>query len=181
MFPDVFLFEPDVFLDERGYFMEAFNEKTLQKLGFSFKFVQDNHSFSNSSGVLRGLHYQLSEKAQTKLIRVIKGAIWDVVVDLRKGSPTFKKWEGFILSENNKRQLLVPKGFAHGFCTIVKETEVIYKVDEFYSPEFDRGICWNDDELQISWPVQKPILSVKDASLPPLREAENDFVWRSWP
>lgn len=178
MFPDVFLFEPDVFFDERGYFMEAYNEKTFRNHGLSFAFIQDNQSFSDRPGILRGMHYQLEDKAQTKLIRVVKGAIWDCVVDLRKGSPTYKKWQGFLLSSDNKKQLLVPKGFAHGFCTMTEKTEVLYKVDEYYSPEHERGFCWNDMELNIHWPVKKPILSVKDAKLPPLSKAEMNFFWR---
>ena len=123
------------------------------------------------------MHYQLAPKAQAKLIRVATGAIYDVVVDMRKGSPTYGKWEGYILSEHNKHQLLVPKGFAHGFCTITENVNVLYKVDELYSPEHDRGIAWDDPELAIEWPVSEPILSEKDARHPGLSEAGNNFVW----
>lgn len=149
---DVFILEPKVHNDNRGFFMESYNERKLRELGVHQNFIQDNHSLSTDAGVLRGLHYQLNPKAQTKLVRVTAGAIYDVVVDIRRGSPTFGQWIGVILSAHNHRQLLVPKGFAHGFCTLVPNTEVQYKVDEYYSPECDRGILWNDPELGIDWP-----------------------------
>ena len=171
----VYLIEPDVFEDHRGFFMESYNERKFDELGIDYKFVQDNHSLSVEAGVIRGLHYQLNPKAQTKLVRVIAGAIYDVVVDIRKHSPTFGQWVGVILSAFNKRQLLVPRGFAHGFCTLVPNTEVLYKVDEFYSPEHDRGILWNDPELGIDWPTANPILSEKDKNHPLLRDAEINF------
>lgn len=138
------LLEPVVHGDNRGFFMESYNEEVMQKAGVSFQFIQDNQSLSAEVGVLRGLHYQLNPKAQTKLIRVLSGVIYDVILDIRRNSPTFGQWAGVILSEYNKRQLLVPKGFAHGFCTLVPNTQVLYKVDEYYSPENDRGILWND-------------------------------------
>ena len=171
----VYLIEPDVFGDHRGFFMESYNERKLNELGISYRFVQDNHSLSVEAGVIRGLHYQLNPKAQTKLVRVIAGAIYDVVVDIRKQSPTFGQWVGVILSAYNKRQLLVPRGFAHGFCTLVPNTEVLYKVDEFYSPEHDRGILWNDPDLGIDWPTANPVLSEKDKNHPFLRDAEINF------
>lgn len=177
IFDGVFVLEPTVYKDERGFFMESYNEQTFRKLGFDIQFVQDNHSLSVKAGTIRGLHYQLHPKAQTKLVRVTRGAIYDVIVDIRKGSPTFGKWQAFILSADNKRQLLVPKGFAHGFCTLVENTEVQYKVDEYYSLEHDRGILWNDPALGIDWPVTDPILSEKDANLPLLADAEMNFVW----
>jgi len=177
IFDGVFVLEPTVYKDERGFFMESYNEQTFRKLGFDIQFVQDNHSLSVKAGTIRGLHYQLHPKAQTKLVRVTRGAIFDVIVDIRQGSPTFGKWQGFILSADNKRQLLVPKGFAHGFCTLVENTEVQYKVDEYYSPEHDRGILWNDPALGIDWPVTDPILSEKDANHPLLADAEMNFVW----
>ncbi|HZG59611.1 MAG TPA: dTDP-4-dehydrorhamnose 3,5-epimerase [Anoxybacillus sp.] len=176
-FKDAFLIEPKVFGDHRGFFMESYNDKVFKELGFNYEFVQDNHSLSVEVGTLRGLHYQLEPYAQTKLVRVIRGAIYDVIVDIRKGSPTYGEWQGFILSEGNKRQLLVPKGFAHGFCTIVPNTEVLYKVDNYYSPEHDRGICWNDPDLNIDWPTNSPILSEKDSKHPRLAEAENNFTY----
>lgn len=171
----VYLIEPAVHGDSRGFFMESYNAQKFRDAGIHFDFVQDNHSLSVETGVIRGLHYQLAAKAQTKLLRVLAGAIYDVVVDIRKSSPTFGQWQGFILSAENKRQLLVPKGFAHGFCTLVPNTEVFYKVDEFYSPEHDRGIRWNDPALGIDWPTSKPILSDKDQKHPLLQDAEINF------
>lgn len=171
----VMLGEPLVFGDHRGYFMESYNRNRWEELGYSFSFVQDNHSLSTQAGVIRGLHYQLSPKAQTKLVRVLNGAIYDVVVDIRKDSSTYGQWASFILSDDNKRQLLVPQGFAHGFCTLTPNTQVFYKVDQYYSPELDRGIRWNDPELSIDWPTTKPVLSEKDLQLPFFRHAETDY------
>ena len=170
--PGVVVLEPEVFGDRRGFFMESYNARRFRELGIDVTFVQDNHSLSVEAGVIRGLHYQLPPKAQTKLVRVVAGAIYDVAVDLRRGSPTFGKWTGVILSSANQRQLLVPKGFAHGFCTLVPNTEVLYKVDEYYAPELDRGIRWNDPALGIDWPVAEPILSDRDRGHPLLEEAE---------
>lgn len=172
---DVVILEPTVHGDHRGFFMESYNSQKFNDLGIHHLFIQDNHSLSVEAGVLRGLHYQLNPKAQTKLVRVTAGAIYDVVVDIRKSSPTFGQWISVILSAENKRQLLVPKGFAHGFCTIVPNTEVLYKVDEYYSAEHDRGILWNDPSLQIDWPISSPILSEKDQKHPLLKDAENNF------
>ncbi|WP_449603527.1 dTDP-4-dehydrorhamnose 3,5-epimerase [Paenibacillus sp. Marseille-Q9583] len=169
------LLEPVVHGDNRGFFMESYNEESMHKLGVNNKFIQDNQSLSAEVGVLRGLHYQLNPKAQTKLIRVLTGAIYDVIVDIRRNSPTFGQWVGVILSEYNKRQLLVPKGFAHGFCTLVPNTQVLYKVDEYYSPENDRGILWNDPALGIDWPTSSLILSDKDQRHPVLKDAELNF------
>ncbi len=172
------LIDPTVFGDHRGFFMESYSSQKFAENGIGCEFVQDNHSLSVEAGVLRGLHYQLNPKAQSKLVRVTAGAIYDVVVDIRNGSPTFGQWEGFILSSANKRQLFVPQGFAHGFCTLVSHTEVLYKVDEFYSPENDRGIAWNDPILGIDWPVLQPILSDKDSKHPLLADAELNFVYK---
>lgn len=166
------LIEPVVHGDHRGFFMESYNEKLMHENGIMHKFIQDNHSLSAEPGVLRGMHYQLNPKAQTKLIRVISGSIYDVILDVRKDSPTFGQWQGFILSDANKRQLLVPQGFAHGFCTLAANTQVIYKVDEYYSPEHDRGIAWDDPSLSIDWPVSNPVLSDKDKHHPLLKDAE---------
>jgi dTDP-4-dehydrorhamnose 3,5-epimerase len=171
------LIEPNVFGDHRGFFMESYNYKSFCLHGIDNEFIQDNHSLSVESNVLRGLHYQLYPKAQTKLVRATAGKIFDVVVDIRHGSPTYGQWEGFILSAENKLQLLVPKGFAHGFCTLVPNSEVQYKVDEVYSPEHDRGIAWNDPALAIDWPVSNPILSDKDGKHPVLADAEINFVY----
>ncbi len=169
------LVEPVVHGDHRGFFMESYNEKLMHENGIMHKFIQDNHSLSAEPGVLRGMHYQLNPKAQTKLIRVISGSIYDVILDIRKDSPTFGQWQGFILSDANKRQLLVPQGFAHGFCTLAANTQVIYKVDEYYSPEHDRGIAWDDPSLNIDWPVSSPVLSDKDTRHPLLKDAELNF------
>ncbi|MEH7557861.1 dTDP-4-dehydrorhamnose 3,5-epimerase [Priestia megaterium] len=176
-FEDVILIEPKVFGDHRGFFTESYNKEMFKQNGIDIDFIQDNHSLSQQPGTLRGMHYQLNEKAQTKLVRVTRGAIYDVIVDIRKGSPTYGEWQGFILSADNKRQLLVPKGFAHGFCTIGENTEVQYKVDELYSPEHDRGIAWNDPALNIDWPFNNPVLSDKDTKHLTLAEADNNFTW----
>lgn len=174
-FKDAFILEPNVFGDHRGFFLESYNEKVFEEIGLNYSFIQDNQSLSVEAGTLRGLHYQLAPYAQTKLVRVIRGAIYDVILDIRKGSPTYGKWQGFILTEANKRQLLVPRGFAHGFCTLVKNTEVLYKVDNYYSAQHDRGIQWNDPHLNIDWHVKEPILSDKDAKHPSFKDAENNF------
>jgi dTDP-4-dehydrorhamnose 3,5-epimerase len=173
------IIEPKVFTDNRGFFMESYNLQIFEELGLKFDFVQDNHSLSVEKDVIRGLHYQLSPRAQTKLIRVIAGAIYDVVVDIRKGSPTFSQWVGVILSDENHRMLLVPKGFAHGFCTLKENTHVQYKVDNYYSAQNDRGILWNDPEIGIDWPTDNPILSDKDAKQPLLRDVEINFEYSS--
>ncbi|NEW07093.1 dTDP-4-dehydrorhamnose 3,5-epimerase [Paenibacillus sp. SYP-B3998] len=171
----LFTIEPDVHGDNRGFFMESYSSAKFAEHGVDYIFVQDNHSLSVETGVLRGLHYQLNPKAQTKLVRVAAGAIYDVAVDIRKASLTFGQWIGVILSEANKRQLLVPQGFAHGFCTLVPNTQVLYKVDEYYSPEHDRGILWNDPALGIDWPTSLPILSDKDTKHPLLKDAKINF------
>ncbi|WP_438448231.1 dTDP-4-dehydrorhamnose 3,5-epimerase [Gorillibacterium sp. sgz5001074] len=168
------LIEPKVYGDERGFFLESYKEGDSGQTDF----LQDNHSYSREPGTIRGLHYQLEPAAQTKLVRVIAGAIYDVVVDIRTGSPTYGCWQGYILTSRNFRQLLVPKGFAHGFCTLVPDTEVLYKVDAPYRPELDRGIAWNDPALAIDWPFPQPVLSEKDGKHPPLSQAEIHFVWK---
>lgn len=171
----VLIVETDVFGDNRGFFTESYNQQKFNEAGIEFNFIQDNHSLSQEAGTLRGMHYQLSPKAQTKLVRVLSGAIYDVVIDLRKNSSTYGNWQGFILSDANKRQLLVPKGFAHGFCTLTAATQVLYKVDEYYSKEHDRGIRWDDPALAIDWPTANVILSEKDKIHPGFNEAEHDF------
>lgn len=175
--PGIVLLEPEVFSDSRGFFLESYNQFEANSNGINFTFVQDNQSHSINPGVLRGLHYQLNPNAQTKLIRVTSGAIYDVVVDIRLGSPTFGEWQGCILSAYNYRQLLIPAGFAHGFCTLVPNTVVQYKVDVFYLPEYERGIAWDDPSLAIEWPTHSPILSEKDKNLPSLKEADNNYVF----
>ncbi len=172
---DVILVEPRTFPDDRGFFMESYKESEFIKNEINIKFVQDNYSHS-SKGVLRGLHYQKDPKAQAKLVMVIKGEIFDVAVDLRKNSPTYGKWVGEILSEQNHRLLYVPEGFAHGFCVLSDEVDVIYKVNNEYSPENDRGILWSDPEVGVNWPIENPIISEKDTKQPLLKNADNDFV-----
>ncbi len=167
--PGLVIIQPIVFADNRGFFMETYSYREFEKAGIKEKFVQDNHSRSVKN-VLRGLHFQIEPFAQSKLVRCIKGEIFDVAVDIRKNSPTFKKWYGVILSEENKKILYIPKGFAHGFIVLSDEAEVEYKVDNFYSPEHERGIIWNDPEICIKWPTQNPILSEKDSKLPTLSE-----------
>lgn len=174
----IFVVEPAVHGDHRGWFMETYSDQSLEEAGFILDFIQDNQSFSATKGTLRGLHYQMEPRAQTKLVRCTKGAIFDVAVDIRKGSPTFGKWFGIELSEENKKQLLVPKGFAHGFMTITENAEVQYKVDEVYSPSDDRGIIWNDPTIGIKWPIDiEPVLSRKDEKALLLKDAENNFKY----
>lgn len=174
----VLIIEPSVFGDHRGWFMESYNQASFNEAGINYNFVQDNQSFSAVKGTLRGLHYQLNPKAQTKLVRCTRGAIFDVAVDIRKGSPTYGKWFGVELSAENKKQLLIPQGFAHGFMTITDDVEVQYKVDELYSPECDRGIIWNDPAIGIEWPIEiTPVLSEKDKNAPLLDNADNNFVY----
>ncbi len=164
---DLYVIEPRIFEDSRGYFFEAYNKEALESKGISYNFVQDNQSKS-SYGVLRGLHFQKNPKAQTKLVRALEGEIFDVALDCRIGSPTFGQWFGIELSAENKKQLLIPKGFAHGFSVISQTAIVFYKCDEFYSPEHDAGILYNDPDLNIDWkiPDTKVILSGKDAKQP---------------
>ena len=161
--PDILLIEPKVFSDERGFFFESFNQADFEKgTNLSPIFVQENHSRS-IKGVLRGLHYQLPPKAQSKLLRVVKGEIFDVVVDIRKGSSTFGKWLGETLSEKNKKQIWIPKGFAHGFLVVSESAEIIYKTTEEYALQYERCIIWNDPKLNIDWGLKRePILSNKD-------------------
>ncbi|AEH44607.1 dTDP-4-dehydrorhamnose 3,5-epimerase [Thermodesulfatator indicus DSM 15286] len=161
--PEVIIVKPKVFGDERGFFMETYKKSDFERAGIDTDFVQDNHSKSIKN-VLRGLHFQIEPKAQGKLVRCIRGKIFDVAVDIRKGSPSFGKWVGVELSEENKLMLWIPKGFAHGFLTISEEAEIIYKVSgSEYSPEHDRSIRWNDPDIGINWPLkEEPILSEKD-------------------
>lgn len=164
--PDVLIFEPKVFGDERGFFFESFNQKLFEEaVGYPVTFVQDNHSKS-SKGVLRGLHYQLPPYAQGKLVRCIVGEVFDVAVDIRKSSPTFGQWIGVNLSGENKRQLWIPEGFAHGFITLTETAEFLYKTTNYFSPQYDRGITWDDKTINIKWPLNEsigsPILSMKD-------------------
>ena len=178
---DVKLITPAVFGDNRGFFTESYSDRDFKAAGIDFDFIQDNHSLSTQAGVLRGLHFQRGKAAQTKLIRVATGAVLDVIVDLRKESPTYKQWEGYILSESNHRQLLVPKGYAHGFVTLTDNVNFLYKCDNYYDAEADGGISFKTPELNIDWPIDldKAITSEKDANQPTLTEFENDnpFVY----
>ena len=170
--PDVLIIEPKVFGDDRGFFMESFNQVEWEKAtGLKTTFVQDNHSRS-SQGVLRGLHYQVKHP-QGKLIRVIQGEVYDVAVDLRRSSLTCGKWVGAVLSSDNKRQFWVPEGFAHGFLVLSESAEVLYKATDYYAPEHEHCIRWDDPQLKIDWPLQvPPVLSTKDANAPMLKDAE---------
>jgi len=170
--PDVFIIEPKVFGDDRGFFMESFNEKIFQeKTGVEVQFVQDNHSRS-SRNVLRGLHYQI-QQPQGKLVRVVSGEVYDVAVDIRKSSPTFGQWMGCLLSQANKKQFWVPAGFAHGFVVLSDTADFLYKTTDYYAPEYERSILWNDPSLNIDWKITgEPILSAKDKSAVILEEAE---------
>jgi len=174
--PDVILIDAKSFPDERGFFMETFKESSFSENGINTIFVQDNHSHS-IKGVLRGLHYQKHPKAQAKLVTTIKGEIFDVAVDIRKNSPTYGKWVSAILSDENHKLLYVPEGFAHGFCVLSDKADVIYKVNKEYSPENDRGILWNDPEVNVNWPINNPIISKKDLEQPLLKNADNNFVY----
>jgi dTDP-4-dehydrorhamnose 3,5-epimerase len=169
----VILVEPDVFGDNRGWFFECYSEKKYKDGGIAADFVQDNHSFSEKCGTLRGLHFQTEPNAQAKLIRCGRGAILDVAVDIRKDSPDFGKYVAYELTAENFKQLFIPRGFAHGFITICNNCEVIYKTDNFYSKECDGGIIWNDPEIGINWGTDSPILSEKDKMHPTLIDWRN--------
>ena len=172
--PEVILVEPQRFGDARGFFMETYQFETFAENGIAPHFVQDNHSRS-AKGVLRGLHYQKDPHAQGKLLKVVLGEIFDVAVDIRRGSPTFGQWVGETLSAENGRLLYVPPGFAHGFCVLSETADLIYKTTDYYKPDTDRGIIWNDPQIGIDWPVTEPNLSEKDAKLPSLAEADINY------
>jgi dTDP-4-dehydrorhamnose 3,5-epimerase len=174
--PGVMLIETKLFSDNRGFFTESYKHSDFSQAGIPEIFVQDNFSFS-VRGVLRGLHYQKAPYAQAKLVFVTRGEIFDVAVDIRKQSPTYGQWTGAALSGDSGRMLYIPCGFAHGFCVLSPEAYVTYKVTAEYNPALDRGIIWNDPDVQIAWPVKDPLLSPKDAGLPFLRDADNDFVY----
>jgi dTDP-4-dehydrorhamnose 3,5-epimerase len=174
--PDLILITPSVYEDQRGVFWESYKQSEFVALGLKEIFVQENFSKSKKN-VLRGLHYQRSPKAQGKLVQVVEGEIFDVAVDLRKNSPTFGRWEGVTLSAQKQQQFFVPVGFAHGFCVLSPTAEVTYKVTEEYSPADDAGIIWNDPDLAISWPINDPILSKKDAALPRLKEVDRSGLF----
>ena len=173
----VFIIEPKVFGDKRGYFYESYSSRKFKEHWLDYNFVQDNQSFSALKGTLRGIHFQKGDAAQAKLVRVNKGAVLDVAVDLRKGSPTYKKWVAVELSEENKRQLLIPRGFGHGFVTLTDDVEFLYKADNYYNAEQDRSILWCDEEIAVNWQVENPIISDKDAAAPKLSDSDVDFKY----
>jgi dTDP-4-dehydrorhamnose 3,5-epimerase len=174
--PDVILIKSKIFEDERGFFLESYKYSDFTTIGISDHFEQDNHSRS-SKGIVRGLHFQKDPEAQGKLVSCVNGEIFDVAVDIRRGSPTYGRWVSEILSAENKHLLYVPEGFAHGFCVLSDIADVIYKCTREYSPENDRGILWNDTTINIPWPVSDPILSKKDKQYPSLDKADNNYVY----
>jgi dTDP-4-dehydrorhamnose 3,5-epimerase len=173
--PDIILIKPRIFSDERGFFLETYKQRDFAEAGIDEVFVQDNHSKS-SRNVLRGLHYQKDPFAQGKLVRCMSGSIFDVAVDIRRGSPFYSKWIGIELNEENNYILYVPPGFAHGLLVLTETAEVAYKCTKEYSPEHDRGIIWNDPDIAVDWPVNSPLLSGKDLRHSCLRDADNNFV-----
>lgn len=175
---DVYIIEPCVFGDQRGWFMESYSKMKLAEAGIECDFVQDNQSFSAHKGTLRGLHFQLNPKAQAKIVRCTQGAILDVAVDIRKGSPMYKKWVAVELSAGNKKQLFIPRGFAHGFVTLTDNVEVQYKSDNYYAPDYEGTIIYNDPEIGVEWGDGDFILSEKDKNAPRLKECANpNFVY----
>ncbi|HIS96088.1 MAG TPA: dTDP-4-dehydrorhamnose 3,5-epimerase [Candidatus Ventricola gallistercoris] len=176
--PGVCIVEPQVFGDHRGYFMETYNRKAFEEIGIPHTFVQDNQSFSAQKGTLRGIHFQNAPFAQAKLVRVTRGAVMDVAVDLRKGSPTYKRWVAVELSAENKRMLFIPRGFGHGFKTLTEDVEFCYKVDNLYSKACDRGIRYNDPSIGVDWGmIDEKLLSQKDTTSPLLEESDCNFVY----
>lgn len=173
----VWIIEPDVYGDHRGWFSETYTQQKFEALGITTVFIQDNHSFSQQKGTLRGLHFQKAPYAQTKLVRCTRGSIMDVAVDIRKGSPTYKAWVAVEVSAANHRQMYIPKGFAHGFVTLMVDTEVQYKVDAYYAPACDRSIRYDDVDLGIDWGVVDPILSEKDLKAPTLAACDHGFCY----
>jgi len=176
--PEVILITPKTFQDDRGFFFETYQDSDFKANGIDVNFVQDNHSMSKK-GVLRGLHYQINPKAQGKLVRVVSGKIYDVVVDIRQGSPNFGKWVSVELSAENRNLLWVPAGFAHGILALEDNTELLYKVTDYYSPGNDRSILWNDSAIGIKWPISKPDLSEKDLKAPTFKNAEINFHYQA--
>lgn len=174
----VFLLTPKVFGDARGWFMESWSKRVFEDAGIHVDFVQDNQSFSAQKGTLRGLHYQLNPMCQAKLVRCTRGELFDVAVDIRRGSPQYGHWTGARLSAENKRQLFIPRGFAHGFITLTDDVEIQYKADNYYAPECDGGIRWDDPAIGVEWPIEPVILSEKDGAAPMLSERTDlNFVY----
>ena len=170
---------PTVFKDDRGYFVETYNQNDFKEAGLDMVFVQDNHSYTIKKGTIRGIHFQNNPKPQIKLVRCVRGRVLDVVVDLRKDSPTYKKWLAVELSEENRKQIWIPEGYGHAFLTLEDNCEIQYKVSEFYYPEFDRAIAWDDEEINVNWNIDNPIVSEKDKNAPKLRDSDVNFVKES--
>lgn len=174
----VFILEPKVFGDHRGYFMETYSDKVFKDLGIDCTFVQDNESFTAQKGTLRGLHFQKDPMSQSKIVRVLQGKVMDVAVDLRKGSPTYLQWEAVELSEENKRMFFIPRGFAHGFLTLTDNVKFVYKVDNLYAPDCDRSIRFDDPAIGVAWGITDPILSQKDLNAPLLCDSDCNFTYK---
>jgi dTDP-4-dehydrorhamnose 3,5-epimerase len=172
------IIEPQVFGDNRGWFMETWTKEKFEREGINIDFVQDNQSYSAVKGTLRGLHFQTDPRSQTKLLRCTRGEILDVAVDLRRGSPTYKKWVSVKLTAENKKQFLMPKGMAHGFVTLTDDVEVQYKVDDYYAPECDRSVRFDDPEIGVDWGVKDPVLSQKDLKAPLLKDSDVNFTYK---
>jgi len=176
--PGLVVIQPKVFTDNRGFFLETYSRQAFAAAGLDYDFVQDNHARSVRKGVLRGLHFQRPPSAQAKLVWAIRGAVFDVAVDLRRGSPTYGRWYGIELSADNFSRLMIPRGFAHGYVTLTEEAEFMYKVDAPYAPSDDAGIAWNDPDIAVRWPVTDPILSAKDTVQPLLSQMESPFRYQ---
>lgn len=174
----VYIIEPQIFGDHRGYFMETYSTEKFLALGIDAVFLQDNQSYTAAKGTLRGIHFQNNPHAQAKLVRVTKGAVLDVAVDLRKGSPTYKQWISVELSAENKRMLFIPQGFGHAFLTLTDDVEFCYKVDNLYNKDADRGIRFDDPSISVEWSIGMPILSVKDMQAPNLQESDCNFIYK---
>ena len=173
---DVFIIEPKIFGDNRGWNYESYSKIEMEKNGLFYNFVQDNHSFSAEKGTVRGLHFQYGEHSQAKLVRCVRGTIKDFVVDMRKGSPTYMQWTGVELSDKNNKQLLVPRGFLHGFITLTDNVEFLYKLDNYYDYESDRNVRWNDKDIGIKWGIENPIVSEKDGLGISLKEYSDGYL-----
>lgn len=176
--PNLVLVEPVQFGDDRGWFMETYKQSAFEEVGIDAEFLQDNHSLSVHEGTIRGLHYQREPKPQGKLVRCVRGSLLDVAVDIREGSPTYKEWASVELSAENARQLWVPPGFAHGFCSLEPHTEICYKVTEEWDEELDSGFAWDDPEIGVDWPVDDPVLSQRDETAPSFADCDANFTYK---
>ena len=176
---DVYILEPEVHGDHRGWFMESWSKRTMEENGLYYDFVQDNHSYSTQKGTIRGLHCQKGEAAQAKLVRCTKGKILDIAVDIRHGSPSYKRWIAVELSAENFRQLLIPRGFLHGYLSLTDEVEFLYKTDNYYNKDADRSVLWNDPEFKVEWGIVNPIVSEKDAKAPLYKNSDINFIYQA--